>query len=106
MLHVTVPHQLKYTPNHRKILTQPLTITHVNQNLIVFTLQILKVSGFYTFILYILRFNIIKNSDHKKVPSDTYFIFLCKVFVMTCQRMAYGRPIHLVYRSREPTEVK
>jgi len=27
MLHVTMPHQLKYTRNHRKMLTQPLTIT-------------------------------------------------------------------------------
>jgi len=103
---MTVPHQLKYTPNQRKILTQPLTITHVYRNLIVFTLQILKLSGFYTFVSHILCFNIIKNSDHKKGPSDTYFIFLCKVFVMTCQRMVYGRPIHLVYKSREPTEVK
>jgi len=32
MLHVTMPHQVKYTPNHRKMLAQPLTITHVNLN--------------------------------------------------------------------------
>jgi len=43
---------------------------------------------FYTFVLYILCFNIIKIVNVKRGLLDSYLIFLCKVFVLTCLRMA------------------
>ena len=42
----------------------------------------------YIFIFYIIYFNIIKTVTVNKGPLRFYYIFLYKIFVLTCLRMA------------------
>jgi hypothetical protein len=42
----------------------------------------------YTFTLHILRFNIIQIVNVKKRPTDFYYIFLYKISVLKCLRIA------------------
>jgi hypothetical protein len=42
----------------------------------------------YTSILHILRFNIIQIVNVKKMPTDFYYIFLYKISVLKCLRIA------------------
>jgi hypothetical protein len=66
MLHETMPCQLKYTTSYKN-LTQNLTATHENLNVLkILIYTFLKLFRSYTFVFYILCFNITNTVSVKK----------------------------------------